>query len=168
MEIGGSVINFLDLTISIEGNEFIYDIYRKPTTTDFTIHGSCYWPLSHKLAAYHYFVNRLVSIPLSPFAFNKVVSIIKYLARKNEIRLNIDDMIRKKPSWGSLAIYRREEISKFFLVGSHKKYEGKMKKYVEIMKNEEIRSPIHRRWDLEKFRSLSGVVADLWRHGGGE
>ena len=33
---------------------------------------------------------------LGPFAFNKKVYIIKYLARKNEIRLNLDDMIRKK------------------------------------------------------------------------
>ena len=52
VEIGGAQIKFLDLTISISNNnEYTYDIYRKPTTTDITVHGSSFCPLPHKLAA---------------------------------------------------------------------------------------------------------------------
>ena len=97
VEIGGAKINFLDLTISIsDNNECTYDIYRKPTTTDITVHGSSFCPLPHKLVTYHYFMNRLVTTPLTPVAFKREVSIIKYIAKRNCIRIDLDNMIRRK------------------------------------------------------------------------
>ena len=44
-----------------------------------------------------------------------------------------------------------------------KKCEGKMKRYEEIImwKYEGSMTPIQEPWDLEKFRTLPGVVADL-------
>ena len=52
--------------------------------------------LPYWLAVHYYFINRLVSIPLNPFTSNKEVPIIKCLAQKNEIRINIDEMMGKK------------------------------------------------------------------------
>ena len=53
VKIGGSSIDFLDLTISVEANKFIYNIYWKPTATDITIHASSFSP-PHKLTTYHF------------------------------------------------------------------------------------------------------------------
>ena len=47
VEIGGSKINFLDLTISLLPNKFEFEIYRKTTTTDILIHGSSFCPFPH-------------------------------------------------------------------------------------------------------------------------
>lgn len=83
LEIGGEKLNFLDLTITIEDDKYNFEIYQKPTATDTTIHGSSFCPLSHKLAAYYYFIHGLVLIPLSDEAFNKELLIIKHIAGKN-------------------------------------------------------------------------------------
>jgi len=102
MEIGGNSINFLDLTISIQDDHHSFDIYLKPTYTDITIHGSSYCPPAHKFAAYYFMTNRLLSVPLSPVALNTEVNTIKCIANNNNIRLNIDNIIRKKLTTRSL------------------------------------------------------------------
>ena len=41
------------------------DIFRKPTTTDTTIHYLSNHPLEHKLAAYRYYIERIFNLPLN-------------------------------------------------------------------------------------------------------
>jgi len=41
------------------------DIYRKPTTTDITNNYLSNHPMQHKLAAYGYYINRMLSLPLT-------------------------------------------------------------------------------------------------------
>lgn len=96
MEVGGTRINFLDLTINIEENKYTFNIYRKPTATDATIHGSSLCPISHKIAAYNYYIHRLVSLPLTPEAITNETQLIKHLAKVNKIRIDIDGLIRRK------------------------------------------------------------------------
>ena len=81
VQVGGNNINFLDLHISIESGRHEFSIYRKPTSTDITIHGTSFCPLSHKHAAYHSLIHRLLSIPLSAKAFQEEVNVIKHLAQ---------------------------------------------------------------------------------------
>jgi hypothetical protein len=57
--------NFLDLTIIRNTNHFDTDIYRKPTTTDTTIHSSYNHPMEHKLAAYKTHIQSLHTLPLN-------------------------------------------------------------------------------------------------------
>jgi len=45
LEVGGSSINFLDLTITLANNRHYFEIYRKPTHTDTLIHGLSFHPL---------------------------------------------------------------------------------------------------------------------------
>ena len=59
-----SRLNFLDLTVIKANNGFKYQIYRKPTTTDITIHADSHHPNSQKMAAYNSFIHRLVTIPM--------------------------------------------------------------------------------------------------------
>ena len=52
-------LNFLDLTIRKTTNKIVFDIYRKPTTSDNIIPNDSYHPSEHKLAAVRYFANRI-------------------------------------------------------------------------------------------------------------
>ena len=93
MEIGDKQINFLDLSISLNNNKHHFDIFRKPTCTDITIHGSSYAPPAHKFAAYYTMINRLLHTPLSHSAFRNEVNTIKLIAQNNQINLNIDNLL---------------------------------------------------------------------------
>ena len=69
-------INFLDLTITRQNCGLKFRIYRKPTCTDQTIHYDLHHPYSHKVAAYHSFIHRLLSIPMSIDDFKEEVNTV--------------------------------------------------------------------------------------------
>jgi len=57
--------NFLDLTIIRRISHLEIDIYRKPTTIDTTKHFLSIHPNEHKLAAYRYYTERMLNLPLN-------------------------------------------------------------------------------------------------------
>jgi hypothetical protein len=58
-------ISFLDLLIIRHPTNLEVDIYQKPTTTDTTMNFNSNHPNEHKLAAYRYYINRMISLPLT-------------------------------------------------------------------------------------------------------
>jgi len=75
LKIGGSSLNFLDLTINIESQRHEFSIlHGKPTATDMTIHGTFSHTPAHKDAAYSCMTYRLVSVPLSKFSYDKEIN----------------------------------------------------------------------------------------------
>lgn len=103
LEVGGNNINFLDLSISLVSTSsnskrktFQFNVYRKPTFTDTTIDGNSFHPYAHKNAAYFSMVHRLLSLPLNPENYNKELATIKLIARRNHVKLNIDNLVKKK------------------------------------------------------------------------
>jgi hypothetical protein len=48
----GNTLNYLDISIENKHNNFIFGIYRKPTTTDFIIHNDSYHCTEHKNTEY--------------------------------------------------------------------------------------------------------------------
>ena len=56
-------INFLDLSIIRKTPKLEIDIFRKPTTTNTTIHYLSNHPIEHKLAAYRYYIERMFNLP---------------------------------------------------------------------------------------------------------
>jgi len=60
-----SSISFLDLLIIRHPTQIEIDIFRKPTMTDTTINYTSNHPTEHKMAAYRYLINRMISLPLS-------------------------------------------------------------------------------------------------------
>jgi len=96
LEVGGKIINFLDLSITINTGKHEFSIFRKPTYTDITIDGSSYAPPPHKHAAFHSMIHRLVSIPLTPEAFRKEMDTIKHIAETNHVKLDIDKLVHRK------------------------------------------------------------------------
>ena len=59
-----SSLNFLDITVRKVNNLFRFNIYRKRTATDITIHASSFHPFAQKMASFNSLVNRLLKIPL--------------------------------------------------------------------------------------------------------
>ena len=96
LEVGDKSINFLDLSISLHAGKHEFGIFRKPTYSDISIDGSSYAPPPHKHAAFHSMIHRLVSIPLTPAAFQKEKDTIKLIAETNHVKLDIDKLVRRK------------------------------------------------------------------------
>jgi len=58
-------INFLDLTITRKTTNLEIDIFRKPTKITNTINNFSNHPQEHKLAAYRYYIQRMLTLPLN-------------------------------------------------------------------------------------------------------
>ena len=58
-------INYLDLSIHRNAYNITVGIYRKPTHTDITIQFSSNHPHEHKVAAFNYYINRILLLPIT-------------------------------------------------------------------------------------------------------
>jgi len=54
-------INFLDLTL----HNIIINIHRKETSTDTVIQYNSNHPIEQKMAAFRYYINRMITLPLT-------------------------------------------------------------------------------------------------------
>jgi hypothetical protein len=77
-----NAINYLDLTISRQNNSIDINIFRKPTTTDTTIHYTSNHSMEHKLAAFRYMINRSNNLPLKPEIKRQEENTIWHIAKK--------------------------------------------------------------------------------------
>jgi hypothetical protein len=59
-----NVINYLDFSI-LRNNNIDLGIYRKQTCTDTTIQSSSNNAYEHKLAAFNYYINRMLTLPIT-------------------------------------------------------------------------------------------------------
>ena len=64
-EAENNTINYLDLSIHRNTNSIHLWLYRKPTHTDITIQFSSKHPHEHKLAAFNFYVNRMLVLPIT-------------------------------------------------------------------------------------------------------
>ena len=78
-----NTINFLDLTSTRKQTKLDINIYRKPTTTDTTIHYTSNHPIQHKLAAYRFLLNILHNLPLSNECKQQEMNTILHIAQNN-------------------------------------------------------------------------------------
>lgn len=86
---------FLDLKLDRAENNIRYNIFRKSTTTDRFIPSDSHHCHSHKQAAFHAMIHRLVNIPLSPDYYREEENKIKQIARVNGYSSKmIDNLIK--------------------------------------------------------------------------
>jgi len=57
-------IYYLDLSINRNANNVDLNIYRKPTYIDITIHFTSNHPYDHKLEAFNYYINRMITMAI--------------------------------------------------------------------------------------------------------
>jgi len=74
-------INFLDMTIDRKENKLEIGVYRKETSTGTTIHYTSNHPTEHKMAAFRYYINRLLTLPLTQEGKNKEWAEIHNMAK---------------------------------------------------------------------------------------
>lgn len=102
LEKGGDSINYLDLSISLEASlttnllNLNFDIFRKSTYTGQSIHGDSMHHCTHKAAAFTAMAQRMVSLPLSSKNITKEKFIISEIARSNNIKIDVDKLVRKR------------------------------------------------------------------------
>lgn len=89
-------LHFLDLSLIRKDNGIEFDIYRKPSNTSRYITSDSFCPTSHKLAAFHSMVYRLINIPLSIQNYKKEIETIKEYARINGYKESIIDKLVQK------------------------------------------------------------------------
>ncbi|KAK9496972.1 hypothetical protein O3M35_012832 [Rhynocoris fuscipes] len=90
-------INFLDLTLIRNNSRIEFDIYRKPTTTDITIHSTSLHPTQHKMASFRHMTNRLKTIPLNKENYERELQTIYNIAENNGYKKHtIDNLLKPK------------------------------------------------------------------------
>ncbi len=100
------LINFLDLNISISGNNHTFNIFRKSTYTDTVIHNSSQHPIQHKHAAFHSMKHKLLSLPLTQSHFLEELNTIQHIARSNGYDTElINTILRSKTYKQKLKMY---------------------------------------------------------------
>lgn len=88
-------ISFLDLLINRKNSSLSIDIYRKPTTTDTTIHYKSNHPTQHKIAACRYMINRLHNLPLSQEQRHQEWNTILQIAQNNGYPITLINKLNK-------------------------------------------------------------------------
>jgi hypothetical protein len=89
-------INYLDLTINRNINKIELDIYRTPTNADITIQYTSNHPQDHKQAAFTFYINRMLTLPVTDQAKRKELEKILNIAKKNGFPINIIHNVKKK------------------------------------------------------------------------
>jgi len=91
-----NTINYLDLTLHRNSNNIELSIYRKPTSTDTTIHYKSNHPHEHKMAAFGFFINRMTTLPITKESKTEEWKTIITTAAKNGHPNHIIHNLKKK------------------------------------------------------------------------
>jgi hypothetical protein len=87
--------NYLDLSIH-RNNNIDKGIYRKPTCTDTTILFSSNHPYEHKLASFNYYINGMITLPITEQSKQQEWKIILTIPRNNGFPICIIHDLKKK------------------------------------------------------------------------
>jgi len=85
----------LTLSISRSNNNIELEIYRKPTYTDIMIHYTSKYPHNHKLAAFIFYIDGMISMPITCQATNPEWHKILTMARNNGFPEHIIHELKK-------------------------------------------------------------------------
>ena len=77
------ITNYLDLSINRNHNSVELNIYKKPTYVGVTIHFSSNHPYDYKLAGFHYYINRMITMPITEQAAKRKWNKIIIMAQNN-------------------------------------------------------------------------------------
>jgi len=76
-------INYLVISIHRHNNNLNLGVYRKPPQTDTTIHFTSNHPLEHKPAAYTFYINRMITLPITEQAKQQEWNTVLTIAENN-------------------------------------------------------------------------------------
>ena len=91
-----NTINYLDISIHRNNNNIDLNIYRKPTSTDTTIHFSSNHPHEHKTAAFRHYIHRMITLPITEKSKQEEWNTILTIAKNNGYPLSIINKLKTK------------------------------------------------------------------------
>jgi hypothetical protein len=91
-----NTLPYLDLSISRNDNNIELDIHRKPTYTDIMIHYTSNHPYNHKLAAFIFYINRMITMPITRHAISREWHKILTMAQNNSFPKHIIHELKEK------------------------------------------------------------------------
>jgi len=90
------ITNYLDLSIKRKHNAFQLNIYRKPTFVDITIHYMSNHPHRHKMAGFHFYINRMLHILNPKQAIKQEWDRIITMAQNNGFPIHLIHKLKNK------------------------------------------------------------------------
>jgi hypothetical protein len=114
------------------------NIYRKPTTTDTTIHYNSNHPMEHKMAAYRFLLNRVHQLPITQEYKEQEMNTIYQIAKKNGYtttiaKLNTQIIIKNQNKTKHKAIHQHNKLTKKRIIFEY--HSPIIKKITNIFKN---------------------------------
>jgi hypothetical protein len=91
-----NTINYLDIFIHRDNDDFTIEIYRKPTETGTVIHLTPNHPSEHKISAFSYYINRLTTLPITEKSKQKEWGTILTIAKNNGYPHNMIHWLKTK------------------------------------------------------------------------
>jgi len=91
-----NIINYLDINTHRNNNNIDISIYRKPTGTDTTIQFSLNHPYEHKIAAFKYYIHRMLTLPIMEESKQEEWKTIITMAKNNGYPVGIINDLRTK------------------------------------------------------------------------
>jgi hypothetical protein len=89
-------ISFLDLLITRKSLQIEIDIYRKHTVTDTTINYLSNHPIEHKVAAYRYYIERMLNLPLNHTRQHREWQTILHIATYNNLPTTLLNKLKQQ------------------------------------------------------------------------
>ena len=132
-----NIISFLDLQITRLPTAIDINIYRKPTTTNTTINFRSNHSIEHKMAAYRYLINTMLTLPLTPanrrIEWHKILTI----TNNNNFPLQlITNMKRKLRQKAQTTEPKNDNFNKLAIFTFHS---PKIRKITNLFKQTNIR-----------------------------
>ena len=123
-------INFLDTTIAKGHDSLLFEIYRRPTTTDVIIPNDSCYPGEHKTAAIRYFYNRMKSYKLTPESQQKEKNTIQQILVNNNYEASALNNISKEKR--QKRVSQKRKWAKFTYIGKETRFITKLFKNTDV------------------------------------
>jgi hypothetical protein len=91
-----NTLQYVDQSISRNDNNIELGIYRNPTNADIMIHCTPYHPYDHKLAAFIFYINRMITMPITCQAISREWHKILEMAQNNGFSKHVIHELNKK------------------------------------------------------------------------
>ena len=91
-----NIINYSNITIHRNNNNNDRSIYRKPIGTDITIQFSSNHPYEHKIAAFNYYIHRMLTLPITEESKRVEWETIITMTKNNGYPVGIKNDLRTK------------------------------------------------------------------------
>jgi len=123
-------ISFLDITIKKDQKGLLFEVYRKPSTTDIIIPNDSCHPIEHKTAAIRYYRIRLDTYRLTPENRKKEKETIRQILANNKYDAHPIEMLHRKRRQNHNV--QKQKWAKFTYIGKETRFITKLFKDTNV------------------------------------